>query len=100
MAQSDTRVWDRVPPPPTKYIETLDLPVGKTKCTESPHAGMKAAFDYAVTYADGTVDETTFQSQYRPWQEVCLIGVETLSEESDAEGLELEAADVSAASVE
>ncbi|MEK7189256.1 MAG: VanW family protein [Patescibacteria group bacterium] len=97
--QSDTRIWDRVSPPPTKYIETLDLPVGKTKCTETPHAGMKAAFDYAITYADGTVDETTFTSQYRPWQEVCLIGVETLSEELDEKGLELEDADISAGTV-
>ncbi|MBI2051002.1 MAG: VanW family protein [Parcubacteria group bacterium] len=98
--QSDTRIWDRVPPPPTKYIETLDLPVGKTKCTETPHAGVKAAFDYAITYADGTIDETTFTSQYRPWQEVCLIGVETLSEELDEQGLELEDADISAGTVE
>ncbi len=100
VTQSDTRVWGRVPPPPTKYIETLDLPVGKTKCTESPHAGVKAAFDYTITYADGTKNETTFQSQYRPWQEVCLIGVETLSEELDEAGLELDDADVSAGIVE
>lgn len=83
--QSDTRVWDRIPPPPTQYIETLDLPVGKTKCTESPHAGIKAAFDYAIAYPDGTVNETTFTSQYRPWQAVCLVGVEKLSEEPMAE---------------
>jgi len=80
--QSKTRVWDRVPPPPTKYVETLDLPIGETKCTESPHDGIKAAFDYTITYADGTIAEETFSSQYRPWQEVCLIGVETLSEET------------------
>lgn len=98
--QSDTRVWDRVSPPPTKYIETLDLPVGKTKCTESPHAGLKAAFDYVITYADGATDETTFQSQYRPWQEVCLIGVEKLSEELGEGGLKLDDADVSAGIVE
>jgi len=98
--QSDTRIWDRVSPPPTKYIETLDLPVGKTKCTETPHAGIKAAFDYAIMYTDGEVSETTFTSQYRPWQEVCLIGVETLSEELDKQGLELEDADISAGTVE
>jgi vancomycin resistance protein YoaR len=83
IVQSDTRTWDIVPPPETKYVETLDLPVGETKCTESPHFGIKAAFDYEVTYSDGTVNEETFSSQYRPWQEVCLIGVEELSEEAE-----------------
>ncbi len=81
--QSRTRVWDRTPPPPTKFVETLDLPVGEVKCTESPHDGIKAAFDYTVTYADGTVAEETFTSSYRPWQEVCLVGVEELSEEAE-----------------
>ncbi|MBI4122647.1 MAG: VanW family protein [Parcubacteria group bacterium] len=99
VAQSDTRVWDRVSPPPTKYIETLDLPVGTRKCTESPHAGIKAAFDYAITYADGAKNETTFFSQYRPWQEVCLVGVEALSEEVFEEGVGVEGADNSAATV-
>ncbi|OJI06803.1 hypothetical protein BK004_02440 [bacterium CG10_46_32] len=100
VTQSETRLWDRVSPPPTRYIETLDLPVGKTKCTETPHAGVKAAFDYAITYADGTKNETTFTSQYRPWQEVCLIGVETLSKEVDAVGLNLEDADLSTSTVQ
>ncbi|MDP6571533.1 MAG: VanW family protein [Patescibacteria group bacterium] len=93
VVQSETRTWDHVPPPETKYVETLDLPVGETKCTESPHAGIKAEFDYTVTYSDGTVNEETFKSQYRPWQEVCLIGVEELSPEAE-EGLELDGADL------
>jgi vancomycin resistance protein YoaR len=92
--QSETRTWDYVPPPETKYVETLDLAVGETKCTESPHAGIKAAFDYIVTYADGTSNEETFKSQYRPWQEVCLIGVEELSPEATEEGLDIEGADL------
>lgn len=82
--QSEVRVWDRIPPGPTKLIETLDLKPGKKKCTEKPHAGMKASFDYTITYADGRVDKTTFNSQYRPWQEVCLVGVEKLSEDKMA----------------
>lgn len=83
-AQSEVRVWDRIPPGPTKLIETLDLKPGQKKCTEKPHAGIKAAFDYTISYADGRVDKTTFNSQYRPWQEVCLLGVEKLSEEKVA----------------
>lgn len=97
--QSDVKVWDRVSPGPTKFIETLDLPVGKKRCTESAHAGIKAEFDYKITYADGRTDEQTFFSQYRPWQAVCLIGVEKLSEETE-DGLEIQGADVSVTGVE
>jgi vancomycin resistance protein YoaR len=75
-------VWGWTDPEPTKYIETLDLPVGETKCTERAHKGVSASFDYIVTYVDGEKEETTFSSRYRPWQEVCLIGVEELSEET------------------
>jgi vancomycin resistance protein YoaR len=77
--ESDVRVWDRVLPPPTKYIETLDLAPGEERCTEKPHAGIKAEFDYSIQYPDGTNLERTFFSNYRPWQEVCLIGVEDFS---------------------
>lgn len=67
-------------PPEKKTIETLDLPVGKTKCTEHAHVGSDARFTYTVTYPDGTIKEREFKSRYRPWQEVCLIGVEKLTE--------------------
>lgn len=80
--QSETRVWDKISPGPTKFIETLELKPGEKKCTERPHAGIKAAFDYKIKYSDGREEATTFSSTYRPWQEVCLIGVEKLSEET------------------
>ncbi len=83
--QSAVRVWDRVSPPPVKLVETLDLAPGEKKCTEKPHAGIKAAFDYKITYPDGRVDAQTFSSQYRPWQEVCLIGVAELTPEAPPE---------------
>ena len=57
-------------------IETEDLPPGEEKCTESPHAGANAKFDYTVTYPGGEVKEETFYSHYRPWGEVCLIGID------------------------
>lgn len=82
--QSAVRVWDRLAPPPVKLVETLDLKPGEKKCTERPHAGIKAAFDYRITYPDGRVDAQTFSSQYRPWQEVCLIGVAELTASSTA----------------
>lgn len=73
------RVWNWVSPPPTKYVESLDIPVGTKKCTESAHKGADASFDYTITYLDGKIDKTTFTSHYKAWQAVCLIGVETLS---------------------
>ncbi|OGL67095.1 hypothetical protein A3B21_04790 [Candidatus Uhrbacteria bacterium RIFCSPLOWO2_01_FULL_47_24] len=66
-------------PPEKKIIETTELPPGKTKCTEKAHIGSDARFTYIVTYADGTVKEKEFFSRYRPWQEVCLLGVEKLT---------------------
>lgn len=74
------KVTNIVSPPPTKLIETLDLPPGKKNCSEVAHAGADATLEYTVTYADGTVNKEIFNSHYRPWQAVCLIGVEKLSE--------------------
>ncbi len=74
--------WGWTAPPPTKYIETLDLPVDEKKCTEAAHHGVSASFDYLVTLTDGTEKKQTFTTNYRPWQEVCLIGVAELSEKT------------------
>ena len=78
--QSEPIVFNRTSPPPAKLIETLDLPVGKKKCTERAHAGADAIFTYTITYIDGVVKTQEFKSHYKPWGEVCLIGVEKLSE--------------------
>ncbi len=79
VVQTESEIYNIVPPGPGKLIETLDLPVGEKKCTEVAHSGADAKFDYTITYADGTVNATTFKSHYVPWQSVCLIGVEKLS---------------------
>lgn len=70
------KVWDWVSPAPTKYVETTELKPGEKKCTEAAHKGVKASFDYFITYADGEVKKQNFYSVYKPWQAVCLIGVE------------------------
>jgi len=87
--KTDPTIYNITRPPPTKYIETLDLEVGKKRCTEHAHNGADAYFDYTVTYpGTGTttepiVKETRFKSHYSPWREVCLIGVEKLSDDKD-----------------
>jgi len=77
--KTDPTIYNIVKPPPTKLIESTDLPVGQKKCTERSHNGADAYFDYKVTYPDETVKEERFKSHYVPWQEVCLIGVEKKS---------------------
>ena len=72
--QTYPRIYNIVSPPPTKYIPTTDLPIGKKRCTESAHAGATASFDYTVTYANGEEKKETFTSYYRPWGAVCLVG--------------------------
>lgn len=76
------KVWDWVSPPATKIVETTDLKPGQKKCTESAHKGVKASFDYFITYADGTQKKQNFYSVYKPWQAVCLVGVTATSSAS------------------
>lgn len=76
VSQTKPRIYNIVPPPPTKLTETEDLEPGKKKCSESAHAGADAEFTTTIEYADGRKREETFSSHYRPWQAVCLIGVE------------------------
>ena len=82
IVQTKSRVYNIVPPPPKKIVETLDLPPGKVKCTERPHAGADASFDYTVTYPNGETKKVTFNSHYKPWGEVCLLGVAQLTASS------------------
>lgn len=78
---ADPSIYNITAAPPTKLIETTDLAPGKKRCTESAHAGADAHFKTTITYADGQVREEIFRSHYRPWQAVCLIGVEEVIEE-------------------
>lgn len=77
---STPRVFNIKPPPKKKTIETTDLKPGEVKCVEKPHPGSDAEFTYTVTYADGQAKTQTFKSHYRPWGEVCLVGVKELKE--------------------
>ncbi len=93
--QTDSKVFNVVPPPEKKIIETTDLKPGETKCTESPHPGADAVFTYTVTYPNGDIKKQDFKSHYRPWGEVCLIGIDPSAKA--AEGTDLPSADVAGA---
>lgn len=73
--QTKPIVYSIVQPPPGKLVETTELPPGQKKCTEKAHNGASAKFTYTVTYPSSEVKEVVFKSYYKPWQEVCLIGV-------------------------
>jgi len=75
VAQTKPILSNYVNPPAKKIVETTDLAPGKTKCTEKAHVGADAIFTRTITYADGTKKVDTFKSHYKPWQEVCLLGV-------------------------
>ena len=79
-----------IPVGETQKIETLDLEPGEEKC-QSAHIGANASFVYTVRKSEGTVEERTFESHYRPLPEICLIGVEELTP-IIAEGVEEESA--------
>jgi vancomycin resistance protein YoaR len=70
------RIFNYVKPGPSKIIETEDLAPGEKKCTEKAHTGADAEFTSTVSYADGEVKKTVWKSHYKPWQEVCLLGIE------------------------
>lgn len=82
--QTTPRLFNIVSPPVKKTIETTDIPVGTTKCLEHAHPGSDAEFTYSVTYPDGTTKTQVFASHYRPWQEVCLVGVKSLPKPAPA----------------
>lgn len=80
------RLYNYVSPPEQLTVESTDIPVGTTKCTEKAHTGADAEFTYTVTSADGTTKSQLFKSHYRPWQAVCLVGVKKLSAPKDTDG--------------
>jgi vancomycin resistance protein YoaR len=82
---STPKVYNVVAPPAPLKIETTEIPVGTTKCIEKAHPGSDAEFTYTVTYPDGQKTDTKFTSHYRPWREICLVGVKELPKSTDGE---------------
>ncbi|MFA5134928.1 MAG: VanW family protein [Patescibacteria group bacterium] len=77
--QTQPSIFNLVRPGDTKLVETTDLAPGEKKCTERAHTGADAEFTRTITYVTGEQKVETFRSHYKPWQEVCLVGVEELS---------------------
>lgn len=69
-------IYNITSPGPTQYIETTDIKPGETKCTEKAHNGAETDLKRIITFADGVVKEEVWHSKYRPWQAVCLVGID------------------------
>ena len=67
------KLFNITKPPATKYIKTTELKPGAKKRLERAHNGGSASFIYSVT-KDGKTASQTFNSVYRAWQEVWLVG--------------------------
>ncbi|MFA6588376.1 MAG: VanW family protein [Patescibacteria group bacterium] len=67
------KLFNVTKPPATKYIKTTELKPGAKKRLERAHNGGSASFTYSVT-KDGKTASQTFNSVYRAWQEVWLVG--------------------------
>lgn len=73
---SDIRVYDQQPPPPALYQDDPTLPKGVVKQVDFAAWGAKSSYTYKVTREDGTTFEKIFNSVYKPWQAVYLVGTQ------------------------
>lgn len=62
------------PPPPDLYQDDPTLPVGVVKQVDFAAWGAKASFQYKVSRGSEVLQDTSFASNFRPWQAVYLRG--------------------------
>jgi vancomycin resistance protein YoaR len=70
-------VGSLTPAPPPLYQDDPTLAPGVVKQVDWAATGAKASFQYKVTKNGETLQDTTFYSNYRPWQAVYLRGPNT-----------------------
>lgn len=68
------KVWGQTAPPPPLYQDDPTLPAGTTKQVDWAAWGARASFQYKVMRNGEALQDTTFNSTYRPWQAVYLRG--------------------------
>ena len=72
---SNYKQWGSQAPPPDVWIDDPTLPLGNIVQDEQRVPGLKTAFDWTVTKADGTIlHQKTFQSTFVPWAAVFRRG--------------------------
>lgn len=75
-----------------REVVTPDLAPGQRKC-QGAFAGAEASFTYTIERADGTKEETVFESHYRSLPTICLVGESEESTEPGEEIVESETAE-------
>lgn len=68
------QLWGLTPPPPDLYQDDPTLPKGVVKQVDFAAWGAKTSFQYRVTRGGEVLQDTTFYSNFRPWQAVYLRG--------------------------
>ncbi|MFZ5845457.1 MAG: VanW family protein [Patescibacteria group bacterium] len=68
------QVWGITPPPPPLYQDDPTLPPKVTRQVDFAAWGAKASFRYKVTRNGEALQDTTFYSNFQPWQAVYLRG--------------------------
>lgn len=69
------QVWGLTPPPPDLYQDDPMLPKGVVKQVDFAAWGTNTSFQYKVTRGAEVLQDTTFTSNFRPWQAVYLRGI-------------------------
>ena len=59
---------------PAQITYTTELPPGVRRC-QGAHPGANTSFSYYVERPDGEVEETVYESHYRPLPTICLVGI-------------------------
>jgi vancomycin resistance protein YoaR len=70
------KLWGQSPPPPDLYQDDPTLPKGTIKQVDFAAWGAKASFQYRVTRGNQVLEDTTFYSNFQPWQAVYLRGTQ------------------------
>lgn len=68
------QVWGVSPPPPPLYQDDPTLPPGAVKQVDFTAWGAKTSFRYKVSRNGEILQDTTFYSNFQPWQAVFLRG--------------------------
>ncbi len=67
-------IFAQIPPPPDLYLDDPTLPKGTTKQVDWRAWGAKTSFDYKVIKNNEIIFQSSFFSNYQPWQAVFLRG--------------------------
>ncbi len=69
-------ITNQTPPPPELRQDDPTLPKGTVKQVDFPAWGATVSFNRTVTRGSETLITETFESKYKAWQAVYLVGTQ------------------------